>query len=397
METIVLERHIVTTPLNLNPTVLLNSYRPATYHQARYKSNLLITYLPNVPATTAGQAWLSVQQLPIPGDATPAAGQLTVYTPIWRKCSLNVPKQLLNTRQWLRAGDGEHWLSTNNTQGTIVISVTLQACASLVSTAPLVEPERPLEIHTEAGVGPRLAGFSLCYYGEMYPMISSTGGQVINIDLSASTGWTTTALYVRTPENKDYVVVRYGFAGFTFRYNSANANLSWRGNSDVIKTYSNTNNSSSGDKPNYFGSWAIIHGSTSWWCETRPDSYNPGNPPSGSGNAYTPMYRPYCVLLLYYDYGNVRLFDPGTFSLLPDITPSVDQPVPGAACTVGKRQRLTLNGALHQLLSSAKWHPDVREQDKQLKRDLLSWETVRRDELRAADHQETSCPDCTEV
>lgn len=376
MHTLVFDRTIVELPLRLNPVVVASLQLPTgVCSRARFKTDLIATYHPNVPSSTPGTAFLACAQDTLSTEQELSAAQPHARGTVWKKFSLPIKKTLLQSRQWFTQADSSPWLSGYGLRGAVTLSGTLQVCTVLRPSAPLTPPA-PIEIRTEAAVGPRIAGFSLCYYGTTYPQLSSTGGQVINIDLQASTGWTTSARFVRTPENRPYVVVRYGFPGFEFIYSYANRPLQgWYNNGAIIQTYNNTSNTNAGDKPSYWASWAKIRGSTSWWCETKPQSYNP------STGTHTPLYRPYAVLFLYYDYGSVDIFD-SSFDVSPTITPSLLQPDPGPDHEPGETVPLTLNGYIPFLLASSKWNPFLTEQEVTQKEELTSWPVKPHDELR---------------
>lgn len=389
METLVLDKILVQAPCCLNPVLLLETFKYRGYcRQARYKTNLLITYTPAVSTETAGLTAVGVTEQPCTDIDMIARAGLHFVSAVWRKASINVSKGLLSSKDWVSYDDKAPWLSAANVRGKILLSCTIQACI-VSSKVPLERPERLIDLNTTAIVGPRLAGFSLCYYGETYPMIAQYGGQVINIDLLKSRGWSTSARYVRTPENQPYIVVRYGWYTFAFVYNSNSKIQGWYGNGDIMQTYDDSPNSNRGDKPHFFGSWAKIRGNTSWWCETRPDYFRV------EGVADLHQYRPYAVLFLYYDYGDVDIFS-SDFRISPEITPSMDIPDPGPSYRPGQNYRLTLNGFSPFLLGSAEWNPKLTVVEEKNKEQLIAWPTVRHDELRSRMNV-VSCPDKTGI
>lgn len=387
METIVIDKYPVALPCHLNPVRLLELFKGVGYvRQARFKTNLLITYHPNVPATTAGvTAFAVTRDQKTDADEIARSGD-HVITAVWKKASLNVSKNKLNVQQWSQFDTQSYWLSSANVHGSITISGTIQA-HTYRTPKELAMPEGLIEIDTRAIVGPRLAGFSLSFYASDYPQQNSTGGFCMNIDLQNSTGITTTARYIRTPEARPYIVVRYGWHRFSFTYNSQNKQISWKSNGSVIQSYDNSSSSNSGYKPDFWGSWAAIHGSTSWWCETIPDQYTP------VGGTYTPLRRSYAVLFLYYDYGQFDIFAT-SFGLTPDVTPGVMQPYPGPTIKPGVTKKLTLNGFNPFLMASADWKPTLTDRESSNKKQLIAWPHRYLDELYALRDVE-SCPDAT--
>lgn len=366
-ETIHIDQHMVTLPLHLNPAELLQQVKSGVkVGQAKFTSSLLIRYHPDVSATTPGQVRFSLCGAQTNDSLIIAAGQPSTATPLWKTKTLLLSRRYLSTKEWYCPSDQCQWVCSDAVQSRFSITCTIKAVTVTNEKVEETQPPPPSLVKTHAVVGPRLAGFSLSYYGKDYPLTNPYGGQVINIDLARSKGRTTTARHVVTPEDKDYIVVRYGWNTFSYVYNSANQYISWSNNSHVIRTYDHPSHSNAGDPPSFWASWARLRGSTSWWCETQPIKYYP------SGGTFTPLYRPYAILFLYYDYGDVDVFDPD-FKLSPEVLPSACQPTLGPDLPEGNCILLTLNGMAPYLMASDEWNPDYNEQFMCLNKQLTDW------------------------
>lgn len=353
---IVVERLILPSlPFELNPLRIakeLLAQQSAT--QARFLTSITARYTPNVSASTPGQTILCASQEPAGNYNKAASAACKVIRPVWKGFALVIPKDLLSFESWSRAGTPHLWLSAIGAEGTVDISCTIRAVSQPLISLPLTPDEKLVRISTQAYVGPILAGFSLVGGLPYSPQPSWTGiGQVINVDLMDATGTTTSTRYVRTPENRNYVAVLYGF-GSTMDYvlNSSNKPYRWKSWNDVLWDYDfQSNDSWYNTGVAYVGTWRPIVGNTSWWLEA-----NARKTEVVLGGTRVTWYYPLAHLILYYYFPGVDIF-------ADDFTPTLTAhpgdaiPCPPGNAEANKLQMLPL--ATHRLVSlwNASWNP----------------------------------------
>lgn len=369
---------IVTTPLALNPVQLANTLsNRKTVTLGRFKTNLLIRYLPNVSTETTGSVAFAVSQTPHTTLASIAAVQPSYVGPVWRPAILNIPKSLLNLQSWLAADSRSLYLVAANAQGSFSITTTLALATSTNKPeAPIPDPMLELgTLSTVAYVGPRLEGFSLVCCAPNNVGAWTGDGLAMNIDLTRATGKSTLASYgLRTPDNKPYVAVRFGMSSsYKWNYTTNNKSYSWKANTQLY-SYSNRDPPTSALAASYHGSWRTINGSTSWWCDVRPTS-STGVVNGGSFTWYVPM----CLLVLYYHFPNTDIFDP-LFDPELFAHPGLRLPDPSGDAVVAAQQRVPMLMGILQQLWSPWWNP-VNDpfqvnQLQHAKTALLSWPTT---------------------
>lgn len=338
---------VISGDIELNPVNIITALKGSiTQQRARFCTDLVVHYHPAVPSSTPGQVYLAFREQPAPLEYLPTACQPMYTGPVWRKGFLRIRKSLITPQEWLTANDPCPWLLVRGANGNVTITCTITALQ--YSTIPPPLPEQLEDINTEAWAGPVLAGFSLVFYGADMPQ-TNPGGVCMTVDLQKGTGIMTDNLYIRTPDNQPYLCVRYGTfpSGCTFRYDTTNQGITWKSNTHVLYSMQ-TITSNLGYLPTYYASWAAIHGSTSWWVETRAGEYRIEG---AGGNAW----RPYNMLYLYYDYGNVNIFDP---NFVPSVTilPSAEQPTPTPGFKPGEVQQLPLHVSKLSSLISKWWN-----------------------------------------
>lgn len=387
-ERIFFNEAVITGDVSLNPVSLIATLKGSvTQQRAKFLTDVVIHYHPSVPASTPGQVYLAYREQPAPLDYLPVACKPLFVGPVWKKGFLRIKRDLVSAQQWLTLGDSTPWLLVRGAQGTITLTCTVLALQYSVIPPPL--PEQLEDINTEAWAGPILAGLSLVFYGADMPQ-TNAGGVCMTIDFKKGTGVMTNNLYIRTPETKPYLCVRYGTfpSGCTFTYSSKNQGISWKSNSHVIYSMA-TISSNLGYIPNYYASWAAINGSASWWLETRAGSYRIEG---AGGNAW----RPYNMLFLYYDYGDVDIFDS---KFVPSVTilPSAEQPSPSPGFKPGEVQQLPLHVSKMPSLISKYWNlsmdptygtqVQLLDRLEELKQQIVSW-PVNTSATRALNHEE---------
>lgn len=373
-ERIYFNEAVIEGDLALNPVNLISLLKGSTTQQrAKFVTDVVIHYRPAVPTSTPGQVYLAYREQPAPPHFLPTACKPLYVGPVWKKGFLRIKRDLVAAQQWLTAGDTTPWLIVRGVKGNVTITCTVLALQ--YSVIPPPPPEQLEDINTEAWAGPVLAGFSLVFYGADMPQ-TNAGGVCMTIDLRKGTGKMTTNLWIQTPETKPYLCVRYGTfpSGCTFTYNSDNQGITWKSYTHVLYSMS-TISSNLGYIPNYYASWAPIHGSASWWLETRAGGYRIEG---AGGNAW----RPYNMLFLYYDYGDVNIFDS---SFVPSVTilPSAEQPTPSPGFKPGEVQQLPLHVSKMPSLISRFWNlsmdplygseVQLLKRLDQLKEQVVSW------------------------
>lgn len=355
---IVVDRLVVDQfPFVLNPVRILDELVGVSFAQdARFHVSLVVRYTPSVSTSTPGQAFFSASIASSTQPATIAAHSPSVCTPVWKGCELIVPKDLLNPQR--RTTSSQQWLYLNAAgfQGTVDISTTI--LATVLTLRRAVNPVKDLQtLFTQCYVGPILAGFSLVFCLPQYLQPSWTGrGYAMNYDMRAGRGITGNNLYIKTPGNKDYVAIVIGSGGvYDWKFQEGVPTPSFKTFKEFVWEYDNKESgSNNGMAPNYFGSWTAIRGSANWWAEIRPryTEYNIG------GN-YIKWYYPVTMLILYYEYPGVDVFDrrfEPSIKCDPD-----DVPCPSAGQGVQYPSRVPLSNATMQCLWNPHWKPTVRD------------------------------------
>lgn len=389
-ERLFLDRVVIPTfPYPLNPQSLLTLIAPRTRPpQARFATAVTITYHPNVSTSTPGECCIAAAIEALPDLRACQAATWKAFGPVWRKNNLLIPRQAVNLQTWSTQGTQCLILSAHGLNGTVTITCTVVA----VTKGSLPQPPDPLCVLSSlegkaALFGPKLDGFSLVSCIPPAPQPVWTGnGNCMNVSFINGTGNVKSNLYICSPSNKPYVVVRYGFGSdFTYVYNSPNANRTWFSNSTVIREFNNTTTSNS-QGANFWASWTTIHGSTSWWAEIRP------NTTYYQVNGGTQWYHPCTHLLLYYDYGDTNIEAPEFYPNV-DVFPGDILPTPSSGAKPDTAYSLVLNSQQPQLTFSPQWFGMENEAQKdQLERErtqleqnkqaALYWQQCR-DELRS--------------
>lgn len=239
------------------------------------------------------------------------------------------------------------------------ISCTLKCASQFKLPLPPQPPsleDRLTTVNTHCYFGPILAGFSLvgCMPQFDTANVWKGVGSVININLRDGSGVTTGNRYIRTPEQKNYVAVRYGFgSNFNYTYSTSNKSYSWKSNSNVVEKYTTRTDPSETAPVSYWGSWRPVKGSTSWWAEINPTSQ------SGMINGvYTTIFYPCAQLIMYYEYPGVDIFST-TFRPYINIEPGNKLPCPSGTMVPNKLQSLPLNHSLLQVVWNPAWRPQL--------------------------------------
>lgn len=340
-------------PFKLDPLQLATRLLPAnSCGEATFDSSVTVRYTPNVSSETPGQTVIAAFTRSVSTVREAHAAACKVISPVWKSASLVIPKDLLRFEDWSRGAQPSLWLSCVNVQGTVDISCTIK-CAVQFTLTPTPRLEDSLTtLNTNCYLGPVLAGFS--FVGSM-PQIQtgnwSGAGNVININLKDGTGKTTGNRYIRTPEARNYVAVRYGIGSASYVYTTANKDYSWNSQSSVLSQYTNANPASGSANVFYTGSWRPIKGSTSWWAEVNTEKHS-----TVSNGVTTTRYYPCAQLILYYEYPGVDIFS-------PDFTPAIRVhpgdllPCPSGNMSPNQEQQLPLNHSRLQMAWNAGWKP----------------------------------------
>lgn len=358
-------------PFKLDPLHIATRLLPAnSCGEATFASSVIVRYTPNVSSETPGQTVLAVFTRGVSTVREAHAAACKVISPIWKSSSLVIPKDLLRFEDWSRSSQPSLWLSCVNPLGTVDISCTIKCAVQFKLTPTPTLEERISTLTTKCFLGPVLSGFS--FIGCMPSKVSATwggNGNVININLKNGTGITTGNRWIRTPETRDYVAVRYGFGNsFGYSYTSANQKYSWQSFSYVLSKYTNAVPAPGSADVYFTGSWRPIKGSTSWWAEINPTKE------TSTG----PYYHPCAQLILYYEYPGINVFS-------PDFTPSIRVrpgdmlPCPPGTMLPNLEQNLPLNHSRLQIAWNAGWKPQLTnspfavEMFQEAKEDFTAW------------------------
>lgn len=351
----------------LNPLLIIRALTRSRWcSEAAFLTSVTVRYTPNVSSATPGEVILAASKAPTSTPAAAYASACKTIGPVWKSLHLVIPKELLNLQRWTREDDAHIWLSCVGAVGTVDLSCTLR-CATQLHLPNTVLPsltERVSKLDTSCYLGPILAGFS--YIGLMVSDAQSIAsfywpgnGQVINVNLKDGKGVTTGNRYIRTPENRNYVAVRYGFgSSFNYVYSSANTNYSWNSWKDTLASYTTKDKLSYAVQVSYYGSWRPIKGSTSWWAEINP-KYTGVYENVNNSMVLHNYYHPCTQLILYYEYPDTNIFSPD-FKPSIQVTPGSDLPCFPGAATPNKTQMLPLNVSLLQAAWSPHWNPNLQ-------------------------------------
>lgn len=282
--------------------------------------------------------------------------------------SLLIPRQAVNLQTWSTQDTQSLILSAHGLSGTVTITCTVLA----VTNGSLPKPPNPLcNLASLDGkstlFGPKLDGFSYVSCIPPYPEPAWDGwGNCMNISFLDGTGNVKSHLYICSPSNKPYVVVRYGFgSNFDYSYNEANSNRSWYSNAKVIREYTTTNNPTA-VPASFVASWTTIRGSKKWWAEIRPRH-------TRSETTGLDWYYPCTQLLLYYDYGDTNIEAPEFYPNV-DVFPGEIIPYPIPGVKPDTKCSLVLNGQQPQLTFSPQWfgmENDAQRNQLELEREQL--------------------------
>lgn len=354
---IVCDRLVIPTfPFELDPRRIANELTNQGWiGQAKFATSVTIRYSPNVPTSTSGETIIAATQVGTTDFVALSAATCKAVTPVWKGTTLVVPKDYLNFERWSRTGSPHLWLGASGVRGTVVISCTIKATTAGMLTPTPSRDAQLAHLNTYCFVGPVLAGFSLvsCMPYRPQPVWQGTG-QVININLRDGKGTTTSSRYIRTPDNKSYVAVRYGFGNsFNYVYTTGNKPYAWKSNTHVIWAYKEQSADWYNVPVNYYASWRPIKGSTSWWAEINPTSDN-----YLLGGVTTTWYHPTTQLILYYEYPDVDIFS-SDFAPSIQVEPRSVLPCPPGDAQPSKVQLLPMNNSRLQSMWSAFWNPDL--------------------------------------
>lgn len=367
----------------LHPLTIIDALTTAAWcSEATFVTSITVRYTPNVSSDTPGQVVIAAARAVSTTHAAAFASSCKAIAPVWKSLHLVIPKEILNFQRWTREQSPHLWLSCLGVAGTVDISCTIR-CATHLQLPQTVLPsltDRVSRLETNCYLGPILAGFS--YIGLMVnpgqsvaPFHWPGNGQVININLKNGDGVTTGHRYIRTPENRNYVAVRYGFgSSFNYAYSSANNSYSWSSWRDTLATYTTKDSLSYAVPVSYYGSWRPVKGSTSWWAEINPKYTRVAE---GSPMTTHDYYHPCTQLILYYEYPGVDIFAPD-FKPSIKVTPGTDLPCFSGAAVPNRTQNLPLNVSLLQAVWSPHWNPDLQQPNQlslfdSAREKLLAW------------------------
>lgn len=349
----------------LHPLTIIDALTNARWcSEATFATSVTVRYTPNVSSDTPGQVILAVSRGVTTTPAAAYASACKAIAPVWKSLHLVVPKELLNFQRWTREQSSHLWLSCLGVAGSVDISCTIR-CVTQLQLPRTVLPsltDRVSRLETNCYLGPILAGFS--YVGLMVNSAQSIAsfywpgnGQVININLKNGEGVTTGNRFIRTPENRNYVAVRYGFgSSFDYVYTSANKQYDWKTWKDTLSSYTAKSDLAYAVPVSYYGSWRPIKGSTTWWAEINPKSTRVSE---GQPSTIHTYYHPCTQLILYYEYPGVDIFAP-KFKPSIEVTPGDDLPCFSGTAVPNKTQKLPLHVSFLQTVWSPYWNPNLK-------------------------------------
>lgn len=368
----------VTLPLPLNPVQLAEKLsNRTTVTLGRFKTNLLIRYLPNVSTETAGSVAFSVSKTLHTSFASIAAVYPSYVGPVWKPATLNVSKSILNLQSWSTADSECLYLASSAAQGTFTLTTTLSLVSS-TAREEVDEPDDPYidlaEISTVGFVGPRLEGFSLVCCAPSDLTDWRGDGVSINVDLtSAKALCSTAAIGLKTPTTKQYIGVRFGMSSsYNMTYDRRNRGFSWSSDSQLYSFRKDT--AVAAIEPTFFAQWRKIDGNPSGWAFI--ETSRTWEVVNGSRFEY---YVPMCLLILYYHYPGTDIFDsnfkPGIIA-----NPGRLMPLPPGAAVPEKIQSVPMLMGILQSLWSPYWKPLLDNEQftrfEKAKQALLEWPVV---------------------
>lgn len=375
-------------PYALNPAKIVNDLTGQQWsREATFLTSLVVRYTPGVSSETPGTTYLAICSRPSTELPVLAAAEPKIVTPVWKGAAMVVGKEQLNPQRFVVEDSKWLYLNQHNSRGTVDISCTILTTTFVYQHT--INPASALStLNTRCFVGPTLAGFSLVMCMPKYPQPQWKGrGYTMNFDLRSGRGITSNNLYIKTPANRDYVVIKIGSAGvYDEYYPDGQSRPPFRNYKEFLWEYDNSGaTDSDGMQPEHFGVWAPIHGSDSWWADVRPrfQDFNLG------GFVYK-WYYPFTLLYLYYEYPGVDVFD-ARFepSILCELGEEI--PYPSAGAQPNRQNRVPLGNSLTQCLWSAIWGPmfdDPTEGIEQLdeltaaKNQLITWPVYKNNNTR---------------
>lgn len=155
----------------LHPLVVASYSNENVYTQARYTTDLVITYHPVVSMDTLGTVYYGFSRDGVaPSPSAVAALHPKSATAVWKKSSIRIGKELLNTQQWARMRDPSgyliYWWSTPTPPGYFTLTCTIKATNPTSDTLPPTPEPLNWPITPIRGLpGPSLykVGFATCY------------------------------------------------------------------------------------------------------------------------------------------------------------------------------------------------------------------------------------------
>lgn len=155
----------------LHPLVVASYSNENAYTQARYSTDLVVTYHPVVSMDTMGTVYFGFSRDGVaPSPSSVAALHPKSATAVWKKSSIRVAKELLNAQQWARMRDPSgyliFWWSTPTPPGYFTMTCTIKATNPTTDTLPPTPEPINWPITPIRGLpGPCLykVGFATCY------------------------------------------------------------------------------------------------------------------------------------------------------------------------------------------------------------------------------------------
>lgn len=154
----------------LHPLVIASYQNEGVYSQARYHTDLVITYHPIVGMDQPGQVMFGVtRDGGSPSPQSIAALSPKATTACWKRATIVIQKSFLNTQKWLRMRDAcaylLYWWSTPTPPGYFTFTCTIKAVNPYRDSLPPTPEPVDWPVTTVRGQqGPCLYkhGFMLC-------------------------------------------------------------------------------------------------------------------------------------------------------------------------------------------------------------------------------------------
>lgn len=167
----------------LHPLVVGSYQNEGVYSQAKYATSLVITYHPVVGMDQPGQVMFGLaREGQSPSPTSIAALAPKSATPVWKSATLTIPKDLLQTQEWLRMADPcaylVYWWSTPTPPGYFTFTCTIKAVNPFRDTLPPTPEPTGWPTTTLRGQpGPCLYkyGFATCYAQVAASTLASAG------------------------------------------------------------------------------------------------------------------------------------------------------------------------------------------------------------------------------